>query len=133
MVPRPREVSGSSVRDRLDALLTDLAAGPTAAERDLQLSTALPPDVELSVTDVSDPTVTIDISGAADAPAGLASRRAVAQIVLSATSVPGVDAVVLTLDGERVEAPLPSGELTPAPLTADSYTVLLAPASAPPS
>ena len=64
------------------------------------------------------------------APSGAASRRAVAQIVLTATSVPGVDAVLLTLDGDPVEAPLPSGELTSAPLTETDYEPLLV---APPS
>jgi hypothetical protein len=132
LVPRPREVTGPSLRDRLDDLLDELAAGPTADERELQLSTALPPDVELAVTDVSAGTATIDLAGPGEAPTGLAGRRAVAQVVLSATTVPGVDAVVLTIDGERVEAPLPSGELSAAALSADDYAELLSPA-APPS
>ncbi|MGY1704027.1 GerMN domain-containing protein [Geodermatophilus sp. SYSU D00697] len=137
LVPRPREVTGPEMRDRLDALLRTLAAGPTADERELQLSTALPPDVELAVTDVAAGTVTIDLSGPAEAPTGLDSRRAVGQVVLSATSVPGVDEVVLTVDGERVEAPLPSGELSPDPLSAEDYAALLpappTPVPAPPS
>ncbi|WP_167760852.1 GerMN domain-containing protein [Geodermatophilus sp. DF01-2] len=145
LLPQPRDVTGSSPEERLGALLGELAAGPTTAERDLQLSTALPPEVELSVTAFSGGTATVDISGSSEAPTGLAGRRAVAQIVLSATSVPGIGAVVLTMDGQRVEAPLPSGELTPEPLTADDYDLLLTPppsastaltpppASAPPS
>ncbi|MGY1594253.1 GerMN domain-containing protein [Geodermatophilus sp. SYSU D00708] len=132
LVPRPREVTGPSLRDRLGDLLGELAAGPTADERELELSTALPPDVRLAVTEVAEGTATIDLTGPVDAPTGLAGRRAVAQVVLSATTVPGVDAVVLTIDGERVEAPLPSGELTAAPLSADDYAALLSPA-APPS
>ncbi|MGY1822004.1 GerMN domain-containing protein [Geodermatophilus sp. SYSU D00079] len=127
LVPRPREVTGPSLRDRLDDLLGALAAGPTTAERDLQLSTALPPDVQLAVTDLTDRTATIDLTGPAEPPAGSASRRAVAQLVLSATSVPGVDAVVLTLDGEPIDAPLPSGQLSSAPLTAADYAAYLAP------
>ncbi|MGY1642876.1 GerMN domain-containing protein [Geodermatophilus sp. SYSU D00703] len=132
LVPRPREVTGPSLPDRLDDLLGELATGPTADERELQLSTALPPDVELAVTDVSAGTATIDLTGPAEVPTGLASRRAVGQVVLSATTVPGVDAVVLTIDGERVEAPLPSGELTADPLSAADYAALLS-AAAPPS
>jgi spore germination protein GerM len=54
----------------------------------------------------------------------------VGQIVLTATSLPGVRGVRLTLDGEPLEAPLPSGELTSAPLTAEDYAALL---SSPPS
>ncbi|SFL89351.1 GerMN domain-containing protein [Geodermatophilus ruber] len=128
LVGRGRDVTGASSRDRLDALLDELAEGPTARERDEQLSTALPPEVELTVTGVSDGTATIDLSGAEQAPSGGAGRRAVAQLVLTATSVPGVDAVVLTLDGQRVDAPLPSGELTPVPLTAADYQSFLSPA-----
>jgi Sporulation and spore germination len=124
LVPRPREVTGASLADRLDALLGRLAAGPTPTERDEQLSTALPPDVELAVADVSGGTVTVDLSGPADVPSGLASRRAVAQLVLSATSLTGVASVVLTLEGQRVDAPLPSGELTAQPLNASDYAVL---------
>ncbi|MFW3169887.1 GerMN domain-containing protein [Geodermatophilus sp. CPCC 206100] len=131
LVSRPREVTGPSLAGRLDALLERLAAGPTPTERDEQLSTALPPDVELAVADVTDGTVTVDLSGPADVPSGLASRRAVAQLVLSATSLPGVASVVLSLEGQRVDAPLPSGELTAQPLTAADYAVFQTPAPTP--
>ncbi len=121
LVPRPRDVGGATAHDQLGALLEELAAGPTKEERDRQLSTALPPEVELSVVELADGTAIVDITGSPAVPAGEASRRAVAQVVLTATSVPGVESVVLTLDGERVEAPLPSGELTAEPLTAADY------------
>jgi len=65
-------------------------------------------------------------------PSGGASRRAVAQLVLTATSLQGVDAVRLTIGGDPVEAPLPTGELTSAPLTAADYAVFLT-APEPPS
>jgi spore germination protein GerM len=120
-------VAGPSPKDRLECLLAALAAGPTAAEHDLQLATALPPDAELTVTDLTRGTATVDLAGPADAPAGSASRRAVAQVVLSATSVPGVEAVVLTVEGEPVDAPLPSGQLSSAPLSAEDYAVYLMP------
>ncbi|RBY84461.1 GerMN domain-containing protein [Blastococcus sp. TF02A-30] len=128
LVPRGRELDGSSRRERLSDLLEQLAAGPTAAERDEQLSTALPPEVRLSVTALDDGTATIEMDAAAQAPSGIASRRAVAQIVLSATTVPGVRAVLLHLAGEPIEAPLPSGELTGRPLTAEDYRPLTTPA-----
>ncbi|MGX5654569.1 GerMN domain-containing protein [Geodermatophilus nigrescens] len=123
LVPRGREVTGD-VPDRLDDLLAGLAAGPTAEEREAGLSTALPPDVTLSVAEVDGGTVTVDLGGTG-APSGRESRTAVAQIVLTATSVPGVTAVLLTSDGTPVEAPLPAGELTSAPLTAQDYAGFL--------
>lgn len=128
LVPRGRELAGSSRRERLTDLLDELAAGPTAAERDEQLSTALPPEVRLTVAGFDDGTATIEMDAATQAPSGIASRRAVAQIVLTATSVPGVRSVLLHLAGEPIEAPLPSGELTRRPLTADDYLVLTTPA-----
>jgi hypothetical protein len=132
LVPEPREVDGGSVAERLDALLDDLAEGPNPGERERQLSTALPPEIELDVAEVADGTAVVRIGDTTAAGTGLDSRRAVAQIVLTATSVPGVDSVVLARDGERVEAPLPSGELTARPLTAGDYAAFLFP-PAPPS
>ena len=125
LVPRGRAVPAGTSADRLNRLVDELAAGPDSAELGGQLSTALPPEVRLSVTAVDDDTATIDISGSENAPSGLESRRAVGQIVLSATSLPGVGAILLTRDGMPVEAPLPSGELTSEPLTADDYAALL--------
>jgi Sporulation and spore germination len=133
LVARPRETEGSSRRERLEQLLTALAEGPTGPERSEQLSTALSPEVQLSLAELSDGAATIDIDGPAEAPSGWASRRAVAQIVLTATSVPGVDAVRLTLSGAPVEAPLPSGELTSEALTAADYAALLVPVTSQPS
>ena len=130
LVPTGREVTGATVRQRLDDLLGQLAAGPTAGERDAQLATALPPGVTLTVGKIAGDLVTVEVSGAAEAPSGQQSRRAVGQIVLTATSLPQVRAVVLTLGGEPIEAPLPSGELTTDPLTAADYSPLLV---APPS
>lgn len=131
LVPRVREVSGTTRRERLSYLLEQLAAGPTRDERDEQLSTSLPPEVRLSVTGLEGGTATIDLDSSAQAPAGVSGRRAVAQIVLTATSVPGVDAVLLELAGEPIEAPLPAGELTTGPLTAQDYAAFRTPAVVP--
>jgi hypothetical protein len=137
LVPRARDAEGGTVRERLADLLAGLASGPTRGERGDRLSTALPPGVRLTVPHVDAGTATVDIRGAEDAPSGRASRRAVAQIVLTATSLPDVSTVLLTQNGQAVEAPLPSGELTSAPLTAADYAPMLtrspAPAASSPS
>lgn len=132
LVGRPREVEGGTLRERLADLLASLQEGPTAAEREEQLSTVLTPEVRLSVSDLSNGTATVDLGPPAGAPSGAAGRRAVAQIVLTATSMRGVDAVRLTIAGDPVEAPLPGGELTSAPLTASDYATFLT-APEPPS
>lgn len=125
LVPMAREIPQGTVRERLSILLKYLAAGPTGEEKRHRLSTSLPPDVRLGVGNVSAGTATIDIGGTSDAPSGRASRRAVAQIVLTATSLPEVHDVLLSSDGTQVEAPLPSGELTSSPLSAADYAPLL--------
>jgi Sporulation and spore germination len=130
LVSSGRDISGTTIRDRLADLLGQLAAGPTAGERDDKLTTALPPATTLGVDKISGDVVTVELGGTGAAPSGQQSRRAVGQIVLTATSLPQVRAVVLTRDGRPLEAPLPSGELTSDPLTAEDYASLLI---APPS
>lgn len=131
LVARQRAVSGDTVTRRLTALLASLQAGPTGAELGLQLGSALGPGITLMVTGVVKGTATVDIAGSGDLPAGRGSRLASGEIVLTATSVDGVDSVVLTRNGVPVEALLPNGELTDAPLTAGDYAILLvAPAPA---
>lgn len=127
LVPQPREVGGTTRRERLAHLLDELAAGPLPRERDDELSSALPPEVRLGVAALDEGTATVDVDTLGRAPSGGSTRRAVAQIVLTATSVPGVQAVRLQLAGEPVEAPLPSGELISRPLTASDYTSFTTP------
>ena len=133
LVPRGRELAGGDLEEQLDELLAQLAFGPSAQELADELTTALPPEVELDVTDITDGTVTVDIAGPVDAPTGGKTRLAVGQIVLTATSEPGVRAVLLTREGEPIEAPLPDGELTSEPLTADQFAAFLTPAAPSPA
>jgi spore germination protein GerM len=127
LVPRGRDLPPAPLVDRLEALLRELASGPSAPERADKLSTTLPPEVLLDVSQVEGGTATIDIAGPVEAPSGSDSRVAVAQIVLTATSIPQVHAVRLMREGELIDAPLPDGELTSAPLTADDYASYLTP------
>jgi hypothetical protein len=129
LVPRGRNLPGGPPKKELAELLHDLAAGPTSEERREQLTTALTPDVRLTLTDYAEGTATIDIVATTDL-AGRSIRLAVGQLVLTATSLPGVAAVLLRRNGEAVEAPLPSGQLTTEPLTAADYAALT---QAPPS
>lgn len=125
LVPRGRELTGDTLKSRLAELLNSLAQGPGAAELQEGLTTALPPNVQLSVRSVDSGTATVDIVEKAQGPSGQAGRRAVGQIVLTATSLPGIHDVLLTHDGAPLDAPLPSGKLTSSPLNADDYRALL--------
>jgi spore germination protein GerM len=131
LVLRGRDVPTGPLEDRLEILLGELAIGPSPQDLADELSTSLPPEVELHVIDITDGTITVDITGPVDAPTGAESRLAVGQIVLTATSLPEVSAVRLAREGEPVDAPLPDGELTPAPLTAEQFTSFLTPAPPP--
>ncbi len=73
---RGRELTDGPVDEQLEELLGQLAAGPTAAELADQLSSSLPPEVELNVTEVSRGTATIDIAGPVEGPSGSESRIA---------------------------------------------------------
>ena len=127
VVARSRPLPAGRVDQQLQQLLDDLAAAPADAELGQGLSTALAPGVELTLSSLEGGTATVEVGGAGDVPIGRETRLAVAQLVLTATSVDGVTAVRLLVDGAPVAAPLPSGRVTDAPLTAQDYLDTVAP------
>ena len=127
IVARVRPLPAGPVDQQLRLLLDDLAAGPADEELAEGLGTALAPDVDLQLSSLTDGTATVDVGGATEVPIGRETRLAVAQIVLTATSLQGVTSVRLLVDGAPVAAPLPSGRLTDEPLTALDYRDTVAP------
>lgn len=107
------------------SVLTSLFAGPNAAERNAQLDTAIPTDVELKTARTVGEVLTLDLNNvfAELTPDGL--RLAVAQIVTTATHLDGIRAVQLRVDGEPRVWPLGNGELTDRPLTAFDFPGLV--------
>jgi spore germination protein GerM len=122
----PRRVAGRSLRLELADLLTDLVAGPDQAEHARGFSTALSAGVRLRLTTVETAVAVVDIGGRDPDADPRRLPLSVAQIVLTVTSHPAVDAVGLTRDGVPIEAPLPGGQLVDRALTAEDYVVLLA-------
>jgi Sporulation and spore germination. len=118
-------VPTGSARQVLDTLMRMLTAGITRPEQARGLSSALPPGLTLTVDDLHDGEATIDLSGDVPGPKGDQTVLAVAQIVLSATSVPTVTEVRLTRAGDPLDAPLVGGALTSVPLSRADYTSLL--------
>ena len=88
---------GDTQADLLDILL----AGPTEDESVAQLSTSLPPDLEILSTRSVGSVAYIDLSGAMTALSGEALLRGAAQLVLTTVELPGIEAVQLTVAGER--------------------------------
>lgn len=117
-----RTVTAASGIPALQELLDTLAVGPDASDRQRGLSTALPPTTRLTVTELVGDLATVDLSFGQVPPD---QTTAIAQIVLTATSVPGVNRLLLTFDGEPLEAPLASGAQTGRPLTRSDYLPLL--------
>src|SRR5262249_38683154 len=86
------------------------------------LSSALPSGASLVLVRTADSVAVIDLRVDQPPPE---QTIVLAQIVLSATTVPGVDAVLLTLNGKRINAPLANGAHTSRPLTRTDYRGLL--------
>lgn len=108
------------------SIIESLFAGPNADERDEQLDTAIPAEIELNSPPRSTGgTLTIDVNDAFGDLTPEALRLAVAQIVATATEINGIDAVQLRIDGESRVWPLGSGELTDRPLTVYDYPGLV--------
>jgi hypothetical protein len=125
LVPDATGVSCGVHPEQLVAeLLNALAAGPSDEARAAGRSSAIPPDSGLDLVTLHDATVEVDI----EPETSLSAERlpvAVGQVVLTVTSAPTVESVVLVSEGEPVQVPLPGGALTDGPVTAQDYEALL--------
>ena len=108
-------------------VLAQLADGPSEQDRNAGLSTALGPDTAVHLAGLEDGVARIDIVAGDQIPSPSRVPLAVAQVVLSVTSVPGVGSVLMTRDGSPVELPLPGGALTGSPVRAQDYVPLVGP------
>lgn len=122
-------VAGEPV-ELLTSILSRLASGPTDEERGRGLSTALGSDVALTLHRLENGRAEIELDAGAQAMPARRLPLAVGQVVLSVTSIPGIDSVVLTNNGTPFDAPLPGGALTDHPLSAGDYQVFVAPRQA---
>jgi hypothetical protein len=133
LVPSTASTPGADVLTTAKVLLLRLAGGPTEQQRADGLSTAFGPDVQLALTDVTRGRAVVDIRAGDQAPSPSRLPLAVGQLVLTLTSIEGVDEVVLTAAGDPIEAPLPGGALSDRPLRADDYAALRSPRTSPTS
>jgi spore germination protein GerM len=104
--------------------LAELLLGPAEAEAAEGVRSAINPAAGLQAKRIDPTTFLIDLS--AEFAQGPTSEQVLglAQIVFTATEVPGVTGVRFTLDGAPVEVPTPSGTLTSDPLTRDAFADL---------
>ena len=111
----------------LTDVLGALFAGPTTAETSQGLTTALPSRLKVLDTTTEGSRVTLDLSPNFGQITGEAETAAVAQIVLTATSQPGVSSVLFSIAGRPISVPTPGGVTTTQPVTAADYRPLVLP------
>lgn len=134
LVPLSVRVPESSIVALVQALLTRLSAGPTEADRSRGLQTDLGQGASLTLRSVSSGLATIELRTSSQDPSPRNLPVAIGQVVLTATSVVGVEQVRFVLDGNAVSVPAPpAGDLSSRPLSQADYLALLAPGSVVPA
>jgi hypothetical protein len=125
LVPVRTDLAAQGVAPVVDGLLVQLGAGPSESQRAAGLSTALGPDVKIQLRSVTGGTAVISHDTGEQDPTASRLPLAVGQIVLTATSVQGVDRVHLVHGTRPLEVPLPGGALTSSPVSASDYAPLV--------
>jgi spore germination protein GerM len=102
--------------------LRALTHGPNQSETGDGLTTAVGPDVTVESVRVSDGLATVALSGeGATQSAGSDRALAIAQLVYTATAIPGVNRVSFEVDGKTTEVPRGDGTLTSKPVRRSDY------------
>jgi spore germination protein GerM len=120
LAPVPRRTAERSP----DAALAALQSGPTAAESEHGLRSALVPGTSLSVVRRSGDLIVIDLSRELAEAEPDEQVLAVAQVVWTATSAGGVERVSFTLQGRPIDAPGADGTLRAVPLRREDFASL---------
>lgn len=93
----------------LSAILSALVDGPTNAETAGGLSSAVPGQTQVVSATMAGGVAVVDLAGTFGQLVGQAQIDAVAQIVFTATVLPGVTGVSFELGGQQVAVPTDSG------------------------
>jgi spore germination protein GerM len=110
------------------AAMTELLEGPTDAEVEAGVGSAIPKGTSLRGLTIQDGLATVDLSEDFEAGAGsLAIRLRVAQVVFTLTEFPSVDGVLFELEGEPVEVFSSEGLVLEDPQGRRAYRDLLPP------
>ena len=110
----------------LQSLMETLVAGPTEGESALQLSSAVPGDLLVRSTRQVGAVLYRDLSAEITELSGEGLTLAIAQLVVTADDVDGVDTVQITIDGERFPLPRADGTTTTGLLRVYDYWRLIA-------
>jgi spore germination protein GerM len=113
------------------AIMTALTQGPTDTEVATRLRSALPTGLRVLSVRVNDSVLALDVSAELQDVSSDELVQAVAQVVFTATSLPGIDAVAISVDGVARQWPAGDGVLLARPLTRYDYPGFL-PSAQPP-
>lgn len=109
----------------LTSIFDSLLGRVTEPERRANLRTAIPPGTgTISVTE-DGPLLRIDLNSEFAAVGGEEEILAVAQIVLTATSIEGIEQVAFQLEGVPTDVPVAEGALSVDPVGAEDYESLI--------
>lgn len=109
----------------LDDVLRSLVSGETEPEDRAGLRSSIPVGTLLLGIRLEGSVAHVNLSSDFAAVGGQQETLAVAQVVMTATRVVGVEAVVFELDGVRTDVPVSSGALATVPVTQDDYAALI--------
>jgi hypothetical protein len=114
------------------AVVEAVLAGPSADELDSGYRSILPPTVRVnSVTVRRSGVLAVDLSSEIRDVAGDVLPLGLAQLVYSVDLLPGVSAMLVTVDGQMAQWPAGNGELVSGPLTVYDYPALVQSAQPP--
>lgn len=111
----------ASLPDVVEVLL----AGPTRAERRQGLTTAFIEEDAVGSSDLVGGVASVDLTQQFTVLDGPTQRLAIAQMVLTLTSRPGVGRVSFTLGGQPIDIPRGDGTLAQGSVARDNYRELL--------
>lgn len=119
--PVRRAVASGTLAD----VISQLEEGPTAAEGQAGLSSALDGTTAVGAVRQDGRVAVIDLGAQFTELAGADQLVAIAQLVFTATGQPGVDRVSFTLEGEDVQVPTGDGSVTGDTLTRADFRGLV--------
>jgi spore germination protein GerM len=102
----------------LATVLRALVAGPTNVESAAGLQSAVTSQTTVLGANIAGGTATVNLGGTFGQIVGPPEIQAVAQVVFTASALPGVTGVTFELMGQSVEVPVASGALVPVATTA---------------
>lgn len=117
----------------ITTVLGALIDGPTDAEAAAGLQNSVPTQTVVLGATLTSGVATVNLGGTFGQLVGQTQIDAVAQIVFTATALPGVNGVSFELNGQAVEVPVASGAQVPEATPAQFASLAPAPSTAPSS